>query len=138
MPILLNSTFGINKSYDIKSLKDTKKVVLYYGYETSDKDYYVPVTKYVNSSNDKIKIIIDSLQGNYLGNTTLKSYLNKNNEIKTFHVDNDILTITFNALNDDTLEEVTYSLASSVFNSTDTTKIIFELNNKIVDIKEKE
>ena len=62
----------------------------------------------------------------------------KNNEIKTFHVDNDILTITFNALNDDTLEEVTYSLASSVFNSTDTTKVIFELNNKIIDIKEKE
>ena len=30
LPVLLNNEFGINKSYDITSIKDTQKVVLYY------------------------------------------------------------------------------------------------------------
>ena len=115
--------------------KHEKKVLLYYGFNANNKDYVVTVTKYVNSSENKIKIIIDNLQGNYLGNTTLKSYLNKKNEVRDYRVDDDILTITFNALNDDLLEEVTYSLANSVFSSTDTSKIIFEFNDKIIDIK---
>ena len=38
-PILLNETFGINKTYDIKSLKDTKKVVLYYVFNNDSSDY---------------------------------------------------------------------------------------------------
>ncbi|MBQ8472173.1 MAG: GerMN domain-containing protein [Bacilli bacterium] len=136
LPILLNETFGINKTYDIKSLKDTKKVVLYYVFNNEDNDYFVPVTKYLNSKDDKVKIIIDSLQGNYFSNTNLSSYLNKKTNIN-FTLDEDILTFTFESLNEENLESVTYSLASSVFDSMDVTKVIFEVDNKIVDVRTK-
>lgn len=134
LPILLNETFGINKTYDIKSLKDTKKVVLYYVFNNDSNDYFVPVTKYLNSKDDKVKIIIDSLSGNYFSNTNLSSYLNKKTNIN-FTLDEDILTFTFESLNEENLESVTYSLASSVFDSMDVTKVIFEVDDKIVDIK---
>ena len=41
----------------------------------------------------------------------------------------------FESLNEENLESVTYSLASSVFDSMDIKKVIFEVDDKIVDIK---
>ena len=136
LPVLLNNEFGINKSYDITSIKDTQKVVLYYVFNNEDNDYYVPVTKYLNSRDDKVKIIIDSLKGNYFSNTNLSSYLSSKTDID-FTLDSDILTFTFSSLNEENLESVTYSLASSVFDSMDVKKVIFEVDSKIVDIKSK-
>ena len=107
LPIILDSSFGINKSYEINKLKDIEKVVLYYIYNDNDKSYYVPVTKYINSKDNKVKVIIDSLKGNYFSNTNLSSYLSYKTDVKDFSLDNDILTITFSSLNNDNLEEVT-------------------------------
>ena len=137
IPTLLDSSFGINKSYDINSLKDSVKVVLYYVFNDNDNSYYVPVTRYVNSKDNKVKIIIDSLKGNYYSNTNLSSYLSYKTDIKDFSLDDDILTITFSSLNNDNLEEVTYSLASSIFDSLDVKKVIFEMDSKVIDIKSK-
>ena len=138
LPIILNKSFGINKTYDITSLKDSQKVVLYYIFNDKNNSYYVPVTKYLNSSSDKVKIIIDALKGNVFSNTNLSSYLTYKMDVKEFNLDKDILTITFSSLNDDNLEEVTYSLASSIFDSMDVQKVIFEVDNKIIDVKLKE
>lgn len=137
LPIVLDSGFGINKSYEITMLKDIEKVVLYYIYNDNDKNYYVPVTKYINSKDNKVKVIIDSLKGNYFSNTNLSSYLSYKTDVKDFSLDNDILTITFSSLNNDNLEEVTYSLASSIFDSMDVKKVIFELDGEIIDVKSK-
>ena len=137
LPIVLDSGFGINKSYEITMLKDIEKVVLYYIYNDNDKSYYVPVTKYINSKDNKVKVIIDSLKGNYFSNTNLSSYLSYKTDVKDFSLDNDILTITFSSLNNDNLEEVTYSLASSIFDSMDVKKVIFELDGEIIDVKSK-
>ncbi len=137
IPTLLDNTFGINKSYDINSMKDSVKVVLYYVFNDNDNSYYVPVTRFVNSKDDKVKIIIDSLKGNYYSNTNLSSYLSYKTDIKDFSLDDDILTITFSSLNNDNLEEVTYSLASSIFDSLDIKKVIFEMDNQVIDIKSK-
>ncbi len=137
IPTVLDSSFGINKSYEITSLKDSQKVVLYYVFNDNDNNYYVPVTKYVNSNDNKVKVIIDSLKGNYFSNTNLSSYLNYKTDIKDFSLDQDILTITFSSLNNDNLEEVTYSLASSIFDSMDIKKVIFQLDDKIIDVKSK-
>ena len=136
LPILLNESIGINKTYSLNNLKDIEKVIIYYVCNISENEYYVPVTKYLNSRDDKIKIIIDSLKSNYYSNTNLKSYLNSKSKID-FQLDNDILTLTFDSLNDDNLESVTYSLASSIFDSTNIKKVIFEVNSKIVDVKNK-
>ena len=136
LPVLLNNTFGINKSYEINKITDIEKVVIYYVFNEKEHDYYVPVTKYVNSKDSNVKIIIDSLKGSFSSNTNLRSYLSKQMNID-FKIDQDILTLTFDNLNEDTLEQVTYSLASSIFDSMDIEKVIFEVNSKVVDIKEK-
>ena len=138
LPVILNKEFGINKSYEITKLSDIEKVVLYYVFNDDDNSYYVPVTRYINSSSNKVKIIIDSLKGNYFSNTNLSSYLSYKTNVKDFNLEDDILTITFSSLNEENLEEVTYSLASSIFDSMDIEKVIFELDDKIVDIKVKE
>lgn len=136
LPVFLNNTFGINKSYDINKITDIEKVIVYYVFNEKEKNYYVPVTKYLNSKDNKVKIIIDSLKGNFTSNTNLRSYLNNNTNID-FKIDNDVLTFTFDSLNEDSLEQITYSLASSIFDSMNIEKVIFEVNSKIVDVKTK-
>lgn len=134
LPDILDNSLGINKTFAINSLKDIQSVVLYYVFNNDNSDYYVPVTKYINSREDKVKIIIDSLQGSFTSSTNLKSYLNYK-DIKDYSLDNDILTITFNSLNDENLESVTYTLACSVFDSTDIKKVIFEVKDKIIAVR---
>ena len=134
LPLLLNNSLGINKDYTINKITDIEKVVVYYVFNEKEKNYYVPVTKYVNSKDSKVKIIIDSLKGSFSSNTNLRSFLNKNMNID-FKIDKDVLTFTFDSLNEDTLEQVTYSLASSIFDSMNIEKVVFEVNSKIVDIK---
>ena len=107
---------------------------MFYVFNNDNSDYYVPVTKYINSREDKVKIIIDSLKGSFTSSTNLKSYLNYK-DIKDYSLDNDILTITFNSLNDENLESVTYTLACSVFDSTDIKKVIFEVKDKIIAVR---
>ena len=136
LPVYLNNTFGINKNYDINKITDIEKVIVYYVFNEKEKNYYVPVTKYLNSKDNKVKIIIDSLKGNFTSNTNLRSYLNNNTNID-FKIDNDVLTFTFDSLNEDSLEQITYSLASSIFDSMNIEKVIFEVNSKIVDVKTK-
>lgn len=136
LPDVLDNSIGINKTFNINSLKDIKCVVLYYVFNNDYDDYYVPVYKYINSKDSKIKIIIDSLNGSYTSSANLRSYLSYKNSIKDYKLDNDTLTITFNSLNDLNLESVTYLLSSSVFNSTnDIKRVIFENNKEIVAIK---
>lgn len=136
LPDVLDNSIGINKTFNINSLKDIKCVVLYYVFNNDYNDYYVPVYKYINSKDSKIKIIIDSLNGSYTSSANLRSYLSYKNSIKDYKLDNDTLTITFNSLNDLNLESVTYLLSSSVFNSTnDIKRVIFENNKEIVAIR---
>lgn len=134
LPDILDNSLGINKTFAINSLKDVQSVVLYYVFNNDNSDYYVPVTKYINSREDKVKIIIDSLKGSFTSSTNLKSYLNYK-DIKDYSLDNDILTITFNSLNEENLESVTYTLACSVFDSTDIKKVIFEVKDKIIAVR---
>ena len=134
LPDILDNSLGINKTFAINSLKDIQSVVLYYVFNNDNSDYYVPVTKYINSREDKVKIIIDSLKGSFTSSTNLKSYLNYK-DIKDYSLDNDILTITFNSLNEENLESVTYTLACSVFDSTDIKKVIFEVKDKIIAVR---
>ena len=134
MPITLNESIGINKNYEISNLHEIQKVVIYYVFKNTDKEYYVPVTKYINSKESKVKIIIDSLKGMHSTNTNLFSYLNRKMDVD-FRIDNDILTFTFQDLNEKNLESIMYSLASSVFDSLDIKKVFFEVNDKIIDMK---
>ena len=137
---ILTKDFGINKEYDIRSIQDIKRVVLYYYEEKDNNKYYVPVTKYVNSSDDKIKIIIDNLKTSYLTKTNLMSYLNDKVNITKYEKTNNIVTISFASILDfdsnDIEEEVIYTLSNSIIDSNIATKVIFMSNDHILTIKE--
>lgn len=136
---ILTKDIGINKEYSINSINDIEKVVLYY-YEVKDNNkYYVPVTKYLNSREDKIKIIIDNLKNSYLVKTNLMSYLNDKIKIENYEYENDLVTISFAAIMDldtnDSLEEVIYTLSRSIIESNVAKKVIFMQNDHIISIK---
>ena len=138
---ILTKNFGINKEYTITSTNDIQKVVLYYYEEMNSNNYYVPVTKYLNSKDDKIKVIIDNLKNNYLSKTNLMSYINEKIKIENYEYLDNIVTLTFASVidfsSDSLREEVIYTLANSFFDSTDAVKVIFLQNNSILSIKEK-
>ena len=57
LPSTLDRTFGINKEYDITSMKDIEDVTIYYINKYNNDYYYVPVTKYVNDDREQRKCI---------------------------------------------------------------------------------
>ena len=136
---ILTKSFGINKTYQITSTKDIQKVVLYYYEEKNDNKYYVPVTKYLNSSDDKIKVIIENLKNNYLAETNLMSYINDKVYLEKYEQQSDMVTLSFASVSDFSLgpisEEVIYTLASSIIDSTDIQKVIFMQNDSIIAVK---
>lgn len=138
---ILTKKFGINKEYNITSMNDIERVVLYYYEERDSVNYYVPVTKYVNSSDDKIKIIIDNLKNSYLSKTNLMSYLNEKIKIDNYERKKDIVTLNFSNIidfaNEEIEEEVIYAIANSIFDSTDAVKVIFLSNDNILSVKSK-
>ena len=138
---VLNKDFGINKEYTITSMNDIRKVVLYFYEEKDNNKYYVPVTKYLNSKDDKIKIIIDNLKSNYLIKTNLMSYLNEKIAIESYQELNNTVTISFASIMDfndkEPLEEVVYTLSNSIIDSNVATKVIFMQNDRILTIKQK-
>ena len=136
---ILTKDIGINKEYDITRTSDIKRVVLYYYEEKDNNKYYVPITKYLNSNDDKIKIIIDNLKTNYLVRTNLMSYLNDKVNITKYEKINDIVTISFASVLDfdsePISEEVIYTLSNSIIESNEATKVIFMQNDRIIYIK---
>jgi len=138
---ILTKTFGINKEYSINSFNDVKKVTLYYYQEIDNNNYYVPVTKYVNNTDDKIKIIIDNLKNSYLYNTNLMSYLNDKVKIENYEYTSNMVTLSFASILDfsDSIlqEEVIYTLSNSILSSCDVNQVIFMANDKIFAIKSK-
>jgi len=138
---ILTKNFGINKEYTINSINDVKKVVLYYYQEINDNNYYVPITKYVNDKDDKIKIIIDNLKNSYLYKTNLMSYLNEKIKLENYEYTSNMVMLSFSNILDftteDLEEELIYTLSNSILNSCDITKVVFVSNDKIFAIKSK-
>lgn len=134
LPEILTKEIGINKKYDLKNRTDINKVIVYYLEEFDDNLYYVPVTKYVNDSRDKIKIIIDNLTSNYIYEPNLMSFLNQDAKLLDYKIENDLMILNFNdsIFTDDTkiLEEVVYSIAYSVFDNYDVNEVLLQVNNE--------
>lgn len=134
---VLDKNIGINKSYDIKSRNDINKVVVYYLEEIDGNKYYVPVTKYLNNKDDKIKIIVDELTTSYIYESNLMSFLNSNTKLLDYSEEANLMTINFNnAIFDGDskiLEEVSYTLAYSVFDNYDVNQILIQVNGKNIE-----
>ncbi len=134
---ILDKRIGINKNYDITSLNNINRVVIYYLENINDDLYYVPVTKYVNDDREKINIIIEELASSYIYESNLMSFLNSNVSLLEYEEKDNIMSLNFNDYlfdgNDKVLEEVLYSIAYSVFDNYDVSMVSFEVNGEIVN-----
>ena len=133
----LKRDYGINKIYDIEKVKNITKVIIYYTAKTNnDYTYYIPVTKYTNKTQDKIKIIIDELTSKISYETNLMSYLNYNAKLLDYSFNENEIDLNFNEyLYDNTgsmkvLEEVIYSISYSLEDTFSVSKINFYVNNQ--------
>jgi germination protein M len=136
LPSTLNRNYGINKEYDFTSLNDINDITVYYINKYNEDYYYVPVTKYVNDNEDKIKIIIDELASGPSAGTNLMSFLNSNTEILSSSVVGDTLELTFNDYifddikNKKILEEVIYTICLSIADNYDVKEVSFNVSDK--------
>lgn len=140
LPNTLDRSYGINKIYDITSLKDLTKTTIYYIGEFEDMVYYVPVTKIENDQGDnKIEIIIDELKSSPIYETNLMSYLASSVELESYEELENQITLSFNnAIFDDfneqnILEEVKYSISLSIQDTLNVKEVIFKVDNKVIE-----
>ena len=138
IPSLLDKSFGINKEYHLNRMNNINKVVLYYYQEIDNNNYYVPVTRYLNNKDDKVKVIIDNLQNNYIYKTNLMSYVTNKIEILDYSIKEDTVSLSFDKLitldSKEAREEVIWTMSNSIFDSLDVTKVIFSEQDNIVEI----
>lgn len=136
LPSTLDRGIGINKEYHISSYKDVNKVTVYYTTTFNENVYYVPVTKYVNDSRDKISIIIEELSGSKSASTNLMSYLNSKTKLMSYNQADDVLNLVFNSyIFDDAdkqsiLEEVIYTISLSIADNYDVKEVAFMVEDK--------
>ena len=133
VPDILNKEYGINKVYDLDHFSGVQKVTTYYLNEISNQKYYVPVTKYVNDSREKIDIIVENLSSSFLYESSLISLLQSDVELMNYQVEDELMLLNFNhSLFDDEklLEEVTYQVAYSIFDSYNVKTVLFEVEGE--------
>ena len=136
LPSTLDRSFGINKEYDLTSMKDIEQVTIYYVNEYNDDYYYVPVTKYVNDDRDKIKIIISELSSSPIYNNNLMSFLNYNTKLLSVDQKDDSMQLEFNSYifdNSDErsiLEEVIHTISLSIADNYEVKEVVFTVNEE--------
>ena len=134
IPEVVTKDFGINKKYDIEKTDDIVKYVIYYSEKIEDDIYYVPITKYINSSSDKISIIIDDLSSNYIYEPNLISIVSEKLELIDYQISNNEMMLNFNNsifLNGSEIkEEVVYPVISTVFSNYDVESVILKVNGE--------
>lgn len=136
LPSTLDRNFGINKEYDLTSFEEVKHVTVYYVGKYNEDYYYVPVTKYLNSDKDKIKIIIDELTTGPTIHSNLMSFLNSKTELLSSVQDTDTMSLVFNDyifnnLDDQNiLEEVIYTISLSIADNYEVKEVSFEVGEQ--------
>jgi len=134
IPEVVTKDFGINKKYDIEKTDDIVKYVIYYSEKIEDDIYYVPITKYINSSSDKISIIIDDLSSNYIYEPNLISIVSEKLELIDYQISNNEMMLNFNNsifLNGSEIkEEVVDPVVSTIFSNYDVESVILKVNGE--------
>ena len=133
---ILDRSFGINKLYNITSIKGTTSTTVYYLSKNGDYYYYVPVTMVNNDKNEKMEIIINELSSKSTYQTGLISYLKASRDIN-YKYNADVMEVSikdnlFNSLNDSNLiESVIYSMNLSIKENYNVKEVIYLINDNI-------
>lgn len=141
LPEYLDKTYGINKIYNLNSLKETSKTTIYYLSKINDYYYYVPVTKVSNEKLERVEIIIKELKSTPIYHTNLISYLAASANMTNYELLENAISLSFNNYlianmkEEQILEEVKYSIALSLRDTYGINEVIFNIpdseNNKI-------
>lgn len=136
LPSSLDRNYGINKRYDLSNINDILGVTVYYINEYNNKYYYVPVTSYLNDNRDRISIIVDELNSNFIYSADLMSFLNEDVRLLKSTIKDDTMILEFNnaifnSLNEKSiLEEVLYTIALSVGDNYNVKEVLFQVGNE--------
>lgn len=138
LPSTLDRSFGINKEYDVSTMKNINQVTVFYVNKFNEDYYYVPVTKYLNDDREKIKIVIDELTGSSNYHSNLMSFLDNDTKLLSVTNNDNIMELEFNKsiLNNfntkDILEEVIYTIALSVDANYNINQLVFSVESEEV------
>lgn len=135
IPYPLNRGYGINKKYDLDSLNNITKTTVYFNKSYDDVDYLVPITKVMNTTSEKIDIIIEELKSIVNAQYNLNSYIPNNLEVVSHEVNDDKMNLIFNEFILDkeklvVLEEVKYAIAQSIFDNYNVKEVVFSTKEK--------
>lgn len=136
LPSTLNRSFGINKEFSLTSTKDITDVTVYYINQINDNYYYVPVTKYLNDTRDKITIVIDELTTGFNYNSNLMSFLNEDVKLVSSNLTDNTLSLEFNSSifddinTEEVLEEVIYTICLSAYDNYDIDEVVLYAGDK--------
>jgi len=138
LPNILDRSYGINKIYELESIKDVSKITTYYISKMDGYSYYTPVTTITNKENEKVEIIIEKLKTAPTYQTNLVSYLATSAELINYEIWENSINLSFNNhilnLNDnEILEEVKYTIALSIRDTYNISETIFYVDNMLVD-----
>ena len=139
LPNILDRSYGINKVYDLISLKETTKVTTYYVSKLENFIYYTPVTTISNENQEKVEIIIENLKSNPTYQTNLISYLQNEAKLVDYQILENSVNLSFNnyilSLNDyEISEEVKYTIALSIKDTYNINETIFYVDDMLIDV----
>lgn len=133
LPDYLDKNYGINKIYNLDSIKETTKTTIYYLSKNKDYYYYVPVTKVSNEKTERVEIIIKELKSTPIYHTNLISYLAASANMTNYELLESTISLSFNNYlianmkEEDILEEVKYSIALSIRDTYGINEVIFNI-----------
>lgn len=135
IPYPLNRGYGINKKYDLDSLNNITKTTVYFNKSYNDVEYLVPITKVMNTTSEKIDIIIEELKSIVNAQYNLNSYIPNSLEVVSHEVNDDKMNLIFNEFILDkeklvVLEEVKYAIAQSIFDNYNVKEVVFSTKDK--------
>ena len=135
IPYPLNRGYGINKKYDLDSFNNITKTTVYFNKSYDDVEYLVPITKVMNTTSEKIDIIIEELKSIVNAQYNLNSYIPNNLEVVSHEVNDDKMNLIFNEFILDkeklvVLEEVKYAIAQSIFDNYNVKEVVFSTKEK--------
>lgn len=130
----LSRNIGINKTYEVRSRDNIDNIVIYYIDKIDNNSYYVPVTKYLNLTKEKVEVIIESLANEYIYESNLISKVNQNTKLLNHSLEGYTMILNFNdsILNKaKTIDnDVINTICFSIFDNYDINEIIFKVNDK--------
>ena len=133
---ILDRSFGINKSYNLNSIKGSSSTTIYYLSKYNDYYYYVPVTMVSNDKKEKMEVIINELSSKTSYQTGLISYLKASKDLN-YKINADIMEVSikkdlFNNLNNSNLiETVIYSMNLSIKDNYNIKEVIYTIDDNL-------